>query len=85
MNNLNRDAFIVNDLVAKTNFNNLSERDKKRFHGIKTSFYETKKISEFDLSELRRLRALSNRVDVRWLYQDVEARFDTVFNPARPR
>lgn len=85
MNKLNKNAFLVNELTIKTNPEKLSNNDRKRFYAIREAFNKTREISEFDLSELRRLRTLSNRTDVRWLSQDANARFNTVYNPVRPR
>lgn len=85
MKNLSRDAFLVNDITTKTDVTKLSPGDRQRFDEIKARFNQTKKISDWDLSELRRFRAQSNRRDTRWLYQDVQARFNTVFNPVRSR
>ena len=85
MNNLSKLAFLVNEISNKTDLTKLAYRDRQRFVAIRESFYATHRISEFDLSELRRLRALSNRRDTRWLYQDVNARFNTVFNPVNSR
>ena len=85
MNNLNKNAFLVNEISTKTDLTKLTPRDRQRFVAIRDGFYATDRISEFDLSELRRLRALSNRRDTRWLYQDVNARFNTVFNPVKSR
>ena len=61
MNNLSKLAFIVNEISTKTDLAKLAYRDRHRFVAIREAFYATKRISEFDLSELRRLRALSNR------------------------
>lgn len=85
MNILSRNAFLVNEISTKTDLVKLSPRDRQRFVAIRDAFYTTHRISEFDLSELRRLRSLSNRQDTRWLYQDVNARFNTVFNPVKSR
>ena len=85
MNNLSKKAFLVNEISNKTDLTKLAARDRQRFVAIREAFYATQRISEFDLSELRRLRALSNRRDTRWLYQDVNARFNTVFNPVNSR
>ena len=85
MNNLSKLAFIVNEISTKTDLAKLAYRDRQRFVAIREGFYATHRISEFDLSELRRLRALSNRRDTRWLFQDVNARFNTVFNPVKSR
>ena len=85
MNNLSKLAFLVNEISNKTDLTKLAARDRQRFVAIREAFYATQRISEFDLSELRRLRALSNRRDTRWLYQDVNARFNTVFNPVKSR
>ena len=85
MNHLSKAAFLVNDITIKTTPERLSQNDRARFYAIREAFNKSRTISEFDLSELRRLRALSNRSDVRWLHQDVVARFNTVYNPARPR
>ena len=85
MNNLSKKAFLVNEISNKTDLTKLAARDRQRFVAICEAFYATQRISEFDLSELRRLRALSNRRDTRWLYQDVNARFNTVFNPVKSR
>jgi hypothetical protein len=75
----------VNEISNKTDLTKLAARDRQRFVAIREAFYATQRISEFDLSELRRLRALSNRRDTRWLFQDVNARFNTVFNPVKSR
>jgi hypothetical protein len=85
MNNLSKNAFLVNEISIKTDLAKLAPNDRRRFVTIRQGFYATQRISEFDLSELRRLRALSNRRDTRWLYQDVNARFNTVFNPVKSR
>jgi len=85
MNNLSKLAFIVNEISTKTDLTKLAYRDRQRFIAIREAFYATQRISEFDLSELCRLRALSNRRDTRWLFQDVNARFNTVFNPVKSR
>lgn len=85
MNHLSKDAFLVNEIIVKTDTSKLSHNDRQRFKTIISQFSETKSLSVWDLSELRRLRALSNRSDTRWLHQDVEARFNAVYNPARPR
>jgi hypothetical protein len=85
MNNLSKLAFLVNEISIKTDLTKLAYRDRQRFVAIHEGFYATHRIFEFDLSELRRLRALSNRRDTRWLYQDVNARFNTVFNPVKSR
>ena len=85
MNNLSKLAFLVNEISNKTDLTKLAARDRQRFVAIREAFYATQRISEFDLSELRRLRALSNRRDTRWLFQDVNARFNTVFNPVKSR
>jgi hypothetical protein len=85
MNNLSKDAFLVNEIIIKTDPSKLSQNDRRRLKEITTQFSETKSLSVWELSELRRLRALSNRSDTRWLHQDVQARFNAVYNPARPR
>ena len=84
MNNLSKDAFLVNEIIIKTDPSKLSQNDRRRLKEITTQFSETKSLSVWELSELRRLRALSNRSDTRWLHQDVQARFNAVYNPARP-
>lgn len=85
MNNLSKLAFLVNEISIKTDLTKLAYRDRQRFVAIREAVYATQRISEFDLSELRILRALSNRRDTRWLFQDVNARFNTVFNPVNSR
>ena len=85
MTNLSKDAFLVNEIIIKTDPSKLSQNDRRRLKEITTQFSETKSLSVWELSELRRLRALSNRSDTRWLHQDVQARFNAVYNPARPR
>ena len=85
MNNLNKNAFLVNEISTKTDLTKLAARDRQRFVAIREGFYATQHITEFDLSELRRLRVLSIRRDTRWLNQDVNARFNTVFNPVKSR
>ena len=85
MNNLSKLAFLVNEISTKTDLTKLAYRDRQHFVAIREAFYATQRISEFDLSELRRLRALSNRRDTRLLYQNVNARLNTVFNPVNSR
>lgn len=85
MQNLNKDAFLFNELCLKIKTEKLSQKERQRLKEIKSKFSESRTLSDWDLSELRQFRADSNRNDARWLHQDIEARFNAVFNPARPK